>query len=219
MNAQGIAFFDLDHTLVDGDSDTSFLDWLGERGELERGLLARKDVVHDRYMAGEPWQPMFRVLLAEIFAGREVRALEALAAEHASERVLPMLFPGARRLVDEQRQERGEVCLITATNQLVTRPVADALEMDALVSTRLATENGRFTGRLEGDFCAGPGKAAALREHCRERDVDPRSCSMYGDGRSDMDALELVGEPVAVHPTDALRKRAEERGWRIVDLG
>ena len=218
MNDLGIAFFDLDHTLVDGDSDTSFLDWLGDRGELEGDLLERKNVVHDRYLAGEPWQPLYRVLLDEIFAGRDVSAMEELAARHATECVFPMLFSGARELIESERAQRSEVCLLTATNQLVTRPVADALGMDTLLSTRLEVRDGRFTGRLEGDFCAGPGKAEALRVHCEQRGVDPKQCSMYGDGRSDMEALDLVGEPVAVHPTDALRKQAEQRAWRIVDL-
>ena len=218
MNNPGIAFFDLDHTLVDGDSDTSFLDWLGDRGELEDGIVARKNFIFARYLAGEPWQPLHRVLLDEIFAGRDVRATEELAALHATERVLPMLFRGARELVATERAKRNEVCLLTATNQLVTRPVADALGMDTLLSTRLEARDGRFTGRLDGDFCAGPGKAEALRAHCEMRRVDPMHCAMYGDGRSDMEALDLVGEPVAVHPTDELRKHAEQRSWRIVDL-
>lgn len=216
---RGIAFFDLDHTLVDGDSDTSFLDLLHRRGLLTDEEIAAKAPIHDAYLEGRPWQDDYARLLARVYGGREVAPLEALAAEHAERHVLPMLFPGASALVEHERARRRAVALLTTTNQLVTTPIARALGLAPLLSTRLVAANGRFTGALEDGFCTGPGKARALLAHCRSAGVDPAHCAMFGDGRSDMEALEAVGEPVAVHPNAALASRAAEAGWPVLDLG
>lgn len=218
MNQPSIAFFDLDHTLVDGDSDTSFLDYMGEHGLLSPEVQSEKDVIHRAYLAGEPWQPMYRILLKKIFAGRSFDEMTVLGRAHAKERVLPMLFSGARDLIETERARRTQICLLTATNQIVTAPLAEELGFDALLPTWLAVVDGTLTGELAGDFCAGPGKEAALRLQCTKMGIEPGACAMFGDGRSDMDALDAVGEPVAVHPTEVLRERALERGWRVLDL-
>lgn len=216
-----IAFFDLDHTLVDGDSDSSFLEFMATQGTLDRSLLAGKGLIERAYLEGRPWETEYEALLGRIYSGREVEATEALARRHAEEKVLPMLFPRARDLVEAERARGRGTVLLTTTNQVVTTPVASALGMDALLCTRLEIDRaaGLFTGRLEDGFCTGPGKAAAIERYCREVGATPADCAMFGDGRSDMDALALVGEPVAVHPFPFLRGVAEEKGWPIVELG
>ena len=102
--------------------------------------------------------------------------------------------------------------LLTTTNQVVAGPSAAARGVDPLLSTRLQVKGDRYTGRLVEGFCTGPGKARALLAHCEAAGVDPRRCAMFGDGRSDMEALDAVGEPVAVHPMGALAERAAARG-------
>lgn len=218
MAVPGIAFFDLDHTLLDGDSDSSFIDFLGERGVLTRELVASKDPIGDAYMQGRPWEADYRVFLRQVYKGRVVSEMQSLAEEHATTRVLELFYPGARTLVETERAERQGIALLTTTNQLVSTPIAAVLGIDIVLSTQLETVGERYTGELVGDFCTGPGKARALREHCGTLGVDPAECAMFGDGRSDMDALAAVGEPVAVHPTDALERHARERGWRVLDL-
>jgi len=218
MASTGIAFFDLDHTLLDGDSDSSFIDFLGERGVLAGELVASKDPIGDAYMQGRPWEADYRVFLRQVYEGRSVSELRLLAEEHVTARVRELFYPGARALVEKQRDERQAIALLTTTNQLVSSPIAAALGIDVVLSTQLEVVGERYTGELVGAFCTGPGKARALRDHCRTLGVDPAECAMFGDGRSDMDALAAVGEPVAVHPTDALERHARERGWRVLDL-
>lgn len=215
---QSIAFFDLDHALVDGDSDTSFVHFLHDRGLLSAELLAAKGPIHAAYLRGEPWQDEYELLIARHYGGRRVDEVRALAEEHAHDRVLPRLFPGARALVERERSRRGAVALLTTTNDAVTAPIAAALGLDPLLSTRLVSVDGRYTGALADGFCTGPGKARALLAHCERVGVDPRACAMFGDGRSDMEALEVVGTPVAVHPNGALARRAAEAGWTVLDL-
>ncbi|MEL6429718.1 MAG: HAD-IB family hydrolase [Planctomycetota bacterium] len=216
---RSIAFFDLDHTLVDGDSDTSFLDFLAQEGAIDPALLECKAAISDAYMEGRPWQDDYRELLGRVYGGLEVAAVEALAVRHADERVLPMLFEGARDLVEAERGRRVELCLLTTTNQIVVEPVAAKLGLDHVLSTRLEITGDRFSGRLEGgEFCTGPVKASRLVARCAERAVVPEHCAMFGDGRSDMQALAVVGQPRAVHPNDELRRVASERGWPVLDL-
>ena len=215
---RSIAFFDLDHTLVDGDSDTSFIEYLNRRGEVARDVIDAKEPIQVAYLEGRPWQADYERLLARIYTGRDVAATERLAAAHAEECVLPMLFAGARGLVERERARRGAVVLLTTTNQVVAGPIAEALGFDPLLSTRLEVVGDRYTGRLVEGFCTGPGKARALLAHCEAAGVDPRRCAMFGDGRSDMEALDAVGEPVAVHPMGALAERAAARGWPVLDL-
>lgn len=217
MNVRGLAFLDLDHTLLDGDSDSSFLDLLGREGVVGEDVLAAKEPINAAYMEGRPWQTEYRALLRRIYAGLEVAPLEALARAHAEEHALPMLFEGARGLIARERARRDGLFLLTTTNQLVAEPIAALLELDGVLSTRLRTEAGRFTGEV-GAFCTGPGKREALEARCAELGVAPADCAMYGDGRSDMDALAAVGEPHAVHPNDELDRVAAERGWPVLDL-
>ena len=215
---RSIAFFDLDHTLVDGDSDTSFIEYLHRRGEVARDVIDDKEPIHAAYLEGRPWQADYERLLARIYGGRDVAATARLAAAHAQEGVLPMLFAGARDLVARERARRSALVLLTTTNQAVAGPVAAALGFDQLLSTRLEVVDGCYTGALVEGFCTGPGKARALLAHCEAAGVDPRRCAMFGDGRSDMEALGAVGEPVAVHPVEALAELAAERGWPTLDL-
>lgn len=218
MAASGITFFDLDHTLLDGDSDSSFIDFLGERGVLTRELAASKDPIGEAYMQGRPWEVDYKVFLKQVYEGRVVGEMQALAEEHATTRVRELFYPGARALVETERARRQGIALLTTTNQLVSTPIAAMLGIDVVLSTQLEVVGERYTGELVGAFCTGPGKARALREHCRTLSVDPAECAMFGDGRSDMDALAAVGEPVAVHPTDALERHAREQAWRVLDL-
>lgn len=213
-----IAFFDLDHTLVDGDSDTSFIEYLHRQGELDHALIEAKEPIHAAYLEGRPWQAEYEILLGRIYGGRDVEATARLAAAHAEECVMPMLFAGARDLVERERERRGAAALLTTTNQAVTESIAAALGLTPLLSTRLEVRDGRYTGALVDGFCTGPGKARALLAHCAERGIDPRRCAMFGDGRSDMEALDAVGEPVAVHPVGFLAERAAARGWPVLDL-
>ncbi|QDV05968.1 Phosphoserine phosphatase [Planctomycetes bacterium Poly30] len=214
----GIAFFDLDHTLVNGDSDSSFIDFMDVRGLLPDGVQEAKAPINAAYMAGEPWQVPYRALLREIYRDRSVAETMALAAEHAVSHVMPMLFRGARALLEEARERRGHLVLLTTTNQVVTTPLLELLGLDGLLSTQMEVQGSRFTGEVVGEFCTGPGKEIALRAYCEQRGVDPADCAMYGDGRSDMDALAAVGEPVAVHPNHGLAKKAAELGWPVLDL-
>lgn len=219
MSTPRLAFFDLDHTLLDGDSDSSFLQYLMERLPLPDEVRARKAKIHAAYMVGEPWQPEYRLLLRQIYAGQSYTDLQDMSRQHAVDRLLPMLFPGARALLERERQERDQLCLLTTTNQIVTQPLVAELGFDVLLSTQLEVQDGLLTGDLVGDFCTGPAKAQALVAHCERLGADPGLCAMFGDGRSDMEALDAVGEPVAVHPTPELRRQAQSRAWPILGLG
>jgi HAD superfamily hydrolase (TIGR01490 family) len=217
--ANGIAFFDLDHTLVDGDSDSSFIDFMEARGLLAPGILEAKEPINQAYMEGRPWQPEYRELLRRIYRDQSVSGLEELARIHAEECVVPMLFAGARDLLAKERAKRDEIVLLTTTNQIVTTPLLGMLGLDGLLSSRLEAKGELYTGEVEGDFCTGPGKATRLRAYCEARGVDPAHCAMYGDGRSDMDALAAVGQPVAVHPNDELAATAARHDWPVLNLG
>ncbi|MBL4769694.1 MAG: HAD-IB family hydrolase [Planctomycetes bacterium] len=214
-----IAFFDLDHTLLDGDSDSSFLDYLVDKEIVSADIQVEKEAVHRAYMKGAPWQAVYRKLLYRMYRGLPVSRLEDLARKHAHEFVLPMLFAGARGLIEEQAAKGRQLVLLTTTNQMVVTPVAQALGLNHVLSTRLEIKDAHFTGNLEGDtFCTGPAKAVALLAYCKSQGIDPQECAMFGDGRSDLEALDAVGEPVAVHAIPELAQRAQERGWRSITL-
>ncbi|MDF1837465.1 MAG: HAD family phosphatase, partial [Planctomycetota bacterium] len=174
---------------------------------------------HAAYMASRPWQDEYRKLLRRMYGGQPVSELKSLAFEHARDHALPMLFTGARSLIAEEAAKGRELVLLTTTNQVVVEPIAKDLGLHHVLSTRLEIQGHSFTGELEGGtFCTGPHKATALLAHCQARGVDPQTCAMFGDGRSDLEALDAVGEPVAVHPIPELAKRAGERGWRSITL-
>lgn len=215
-----LALFDLDDTLLAGDSDYEWGQYLVERGVLDRASYeTRNKEFYDRYRAGTLDLEEFLDFQLKPLSWFSRDQLDAWHAEFMASKILPMVRPGARALLDRHRD--GERVIITATNAFITGPIAAALGVPHLIATELETADGRFTGRARGTPCFREGKVVKLEQWLTARGqrlADVGETWFYSDSANDLPLLSIVTHPVAVHPDDRLRAHALAAGWPIITL-
>jgi len=215
-----LALFDLDETLLAGDSDYEWGQFLVERGVLDRATYeSRNKEFYDRYKAGTLDLAEFLDFQLKPLSWFSRAQLDAWHAAFMTAKVLPMIRPGARALLERHRG--GDRVIITATNAFVTGPIAAALGVPHLIATELETVDGHFTGHARGTPCFREGKVAKLEQWLAARGqrlADVGETWFYSDSANDLPLLSLVAHPVAVHPDDRLRAHALAAGWPILTL-
>ena len=220
MTTKTLALFDLDETLIAGDSDYEWGLFLVERGVVDRATYeARNQEFYERYRAGTLVLNDFLDFQLYPLSQFSRTQLDAWHAQFVTSRILPMIRPGARALLDRHRDAVQVV--ITATNRFVTGPIAAALGVPNLLATELDEVDGRFTGRARGTPCFREGKVTRLEEWLasrHERLSDYHESWCYSDSANDLPLLSLVTHPVAVHPDERLRAHAEQKGWPVLSL-
>lgn len=222
----GLALFDLDHTLIPIDSDYAwgeFTTTLGWTDPVEFGR--RNDEFFAHYRAGT-----LDINDYVRFATDAVRAKGPQAAAEAHTRfmqevVQPVITDAARELIAQHRAAGDEIIIVTATNDFVTRPIADALGVEELIAVELEhapTADGVnwITGKIRGVPSAREGKVTRMEQWLAARGLGWGDvCStFYTDSMNDIALLEKVDHPVATNPDARLRALSQERGWRILDL-
>ena len=215
-----LALFDLDNTLLAGDSDFEWAQFLIDRGVLDRATYeARNQAFYDQYKAGTLDIHEFLDFQLKPLSQYPRKVLDDWHAEYMRERILPMIRDSARALVDKHR---GEVrVIITATNSFVTAPIARAFGIEHLIATEPEVRDGAFTGGVSGTPCFREGKVERLEGWLTARGESLKNVlksTFYSDSHNDLPLLEQVGHPVAVDPDAALRAHAAARGWPVISL-
>jgi HAD superfamily hydrolase (TIGR01490 family) len=219
MATRTLALFDLDETLIAGDSDYEWGLHLVSLGVVDRAAYeARNQEFYDRYRDGTLVLKDFLDFQLYPLSQFPRAQLDQWHAAFLASRILPMIRPGARALLDRHRD--AERVIVTATNRFVTGPIAAALGGMNLLATELEQEDGRFTGRAAGTPASAKGRSSASTSGWArgERLTDYAESWFYSDSANDIPLLSEVTNPVAVHPDDRLRAHATERGWPILSL-
>lgn len=216
-----LALFDLDNTLLAGDSDFEWAQFLIDRGVLDREVYAaRNQAFYDQYKAGTLDIREFLDFQLKPLSRHPRPVLDAWHGEYMKERILPMIRDSARALIDRHRDEVRVI--ITATNSFVTAPIARAFGIEHLIATEPEVRDGAFTGGVSGTPCFREGKIERLETWLAGRGESLKNAyksTFYSDSRNDLPLLERVSHPVAVDPDDALRAHAAARGWPVISLG
>lgn len=216
-----LALFDLDNTLLAGDSDYEWAQFLIDRGVLDREKYeARNQQFYDQYKAGTLNIYEFLDFQLKPLAQHPRATLDAWHADYMQSRILPMIRDSARALVDRHKDETR--VLITATNSFVTAPIAREFGIEHLIATDPEQRDGQFTGGVQGLPCFREGKVTRLEAWLATRGESIKSATkstFYSDSHNDLPLLEQVSHPVAVDPDAALRAQAEARGWPVLSLG
>jgi HAD superfamily hydrolase (TIGR01490 family) len=217
-----LALFDLDNTLLAGDSDYEWGQFLVDRGVLEREAYESQNrAYYEQYAAGTLDIHEFLGFALRPLAAHEAADLERWHAEFMEKRIRPMIGTPARELV-RKHQQAGDLCaIITATNSFVTRPIAREFGVEHLIATEPESRNGRFTGKVAGIPCFREGKVKRLDEWLAGRGKrlgEFAASTLYSDSHNDLPLLERVTQPVAVDPDEKLASRAKERGWAVISL-
>jgi HAD superfamily hydrolase (TIGR01490 family) len=217
-----LALFDLDNTLLAGDSDYEWGQFLVDRGVLERATYeAQNRVYYEQYVDGTLDIHEYLGFALRPLAEHAPEDLQRWHADFMRDRILPMVGVPARALV-RRHLERGDVCaIITATNSFVTAPIARAFGVAHLIATEPEAQAGRFTGRVAGTPCFREGKVRRLDEWLAaqgRRLGDFAESCFYSDSHNDLPLLERVSRPIAVDPDETLRSEAGRRGWEVISL-
>ena len=215
-----LALFDLDNTLLAGDSDFEWAHFLIEQGVLDREVYeARNQAFYEQYKKGTLDIHEFLDFQLKPLGRHPRRQLDAWHARYMQVKIMPMMRESARALV---ARHRDDLCaVVTATNSFVTAPIAREFGIPHLVATEPAHVNGEFTGGIAGLPCFRDGKIkrveAWLAGQGRALSSFARSY-FYSDSLNDLPLLACVSDPVAVDPDDTLRAHAVKHGWPVISL-
>lgn len=214
-----LALFDLDNTLLGGDSDHAWGDWLCARGILDGvAYKARNDAFYQDYLAGKLDIQEYLNFSLEILGRSEMRQLADWHLEFMKECIEPIILPRGEALLAEHRAAGDRLLIITATNRFVTQPIAARLGVETLLATECEMADGRYTGRTTDVPCFKEGKVTRLNRWLAENGLDLSDSAFYSDSMNDLPLLEQVTRPVAVDPDPTLRAEAERRGWPVISL-
>lgn len=214
-----LAIFDLDNTLIAGDSDHLWGCFLCDEGLVDPAEYARRNEAFYRdYQAGTlDVEAYLRFALAPL-AGRDPAELAAWHAKFMDAVIAPLMLPAAQTLIEEHRAQGHTLLVITATNEFITRPIASALGIPTLLACEAEQIDGRYTGEPRGIPSFHRGKITRL-EAWREASGEALAGAwFYSDSHNDLPLLEYVDNPVAVDPDPRLRDHAERVGWPVISL-
>ncbi len=214
-----LAIFDLDNTLIAGDSDHSWGEFLVEKNLVDAQVYAQaNDRFYQDYKAGTlDIHEYLRFSLAPL-TQYTMAELAELHAEFMQKHILPMMQPKAFELLKEHRDRGDYLLIITATNGFVTHPIAQYLSVDDILATDPEVADGRYTGRVLGTPCFQGGKVIRLQEWLKKHPYNLAEASFYSDSINDLPLMKQVGTAVAVDPDDRLKAIAEELGWKVMSL-
>jgi HAD superfamily hydrolase (TIGR01490 family) len=217
-----LVLFDLDNTLLAGDSDYEWGQFLIAKGAVDGAYYeARNKAFYEDYKAGRLDIHAFLAFALRPLATHPREQLDAWHAEYMATRIRPMITPAARELVKQRLAEADLVAVITATNSFVTGPIAKEFGIPHLIATDPEEIDGRFTGKVAGTPCFREGKVTRLEHflaaHGTRLDQLGNSW-FYSDSHNDLPLLEQVQHPIAVDPDPTLHAHALARGWPVISL-
>ena len=214
-----LAIFDLDNTLLAGDSDYLWGRFLVAEGVVDGVHYERENArFYREYQDGTlDIQEFLRFSLRPLHDHPRA-VLEALRERFVAECIDPIILPAARALVESHRLAGDTLMIITATNAFVTAPIAARFDIPHLIATRPAELEGRYTGEPDGQPAFREGKVENLLSWLDRESMDFAGSTFYSDSHNDLPLLERVERPVAVDPDPQLRETARARGWPILSL-
>lgn len=214
-----LAIFDLDNTLIAGDSDHSWGEFLVAKNLVDAKDYAQaNDRFYQQYKAATlDIQEYLRFSLAPL-TRFSLDDLAVLHAEFMHNFIEPMMLPKAKALLQKHRDQGDYLLIITATNSFVTHPIAARLGVNDILASDAEIQNNRYTGKGVGTPCFQDGKVIRLHEWLKEKNYDLKDAYFYSDSINDLPLLEQVPNPIVVDGDERLLAVAGERGWKQISL-
>lgn len=211
------AFFDVDRTIVSCNTGRLFLKDSRQRGEISFFRALRALFWMAKYHLSLIDLQHVATRLAAQMEGWVERDFEERCRLWVAKDVLPYVVPGARGQIERHRSEGHVLAILSTSPTYITRPLAEVLGIDEVISTQFEVQDGHFTGRLVGPACVGKGKVHWAENLGARMDVDLGASWFYTDSYTDMPMLERVGNRVIVNPDPRLKRIAKRRGWPVED--
>ncbi|WOJ97552.1 HAD family hydrolase [Congregibacter brevis] len=214
-----LAIFDLDNTLIAGDSDHLWGEYLCTQNMVdETQFRAANEGFYADYQRGELDIQAYLAFALAPLAGRSPESLRELQTSFLKDCIEPILLSAAAGLIQEHRSRGDRLLIITATNEFVTAPIARLLGIEELLGCAVEVANGVLTGRPTGTLTYREGKVARLKEWLIEEGESLEGAWFYSDSHNDLPLLEVVDNPVAVDADPTLSHIAQDRGWPQISL-
>jgi len=214
-----LALFDLDNTLLAGDSDYLWGVFLAEQGIVDGTRYERENQrFYDEYKRGTLDIYEFLAFSLKPLADNDADTLRSLQQQFLDDKIRPIMSPAAFDLIDKHRQAGDTLVVITATNSFVTAPIVAAFGIEHLLATEPERDDHGFTGRVAGVPCFQQGKVTRLQAWLQQQQQDLQGSWFYSDSHNDLPLLKQVDHPVAVDPDHQLEDYANQQGWPIISL-
>lgn len=214
-----LAIFDLDNTLIGGDSDNLWGQFLCEQSLIETADYAQRNAqFYADYQAGQLDIDAYLRFALSALKGRSRGQLDAWHLAFMSSKITPIILPKAVSLIDDHRQRGHELLIITATNRFITEPIAYSMGIENLIASEGEIIDGLYSGEPSGIPSYHTGKVSRLYQWLEGRETSLDGAWFYSDSHNDLPLLELIDNPVAVDPDDVLHARAVELGWPVISL-
>ncbi|MCU7930830.1 MAG: HAD-IB family hydrolase [Candidatus Thiodiazotropha sp. (ex Codakia rugifera)] len=214
-----LAIFDLDNTLLAGDSDYLWGEFLVEKGIVDGEEYRRENErFYEEYKAGRLDIIEFQRFSLKPLRDNRTEQLLDWRQEFLDSKISPIISQQARQLVENHKAAGDQLLIITATNSFITTPIARQFGIDDIIATEPEVLDGHYTGEVAGEPSFRDGKVNRLQSWLKERQQDLRGSFFYSDSHNDLPLLESVEYPIAVDPDETLTKIATERNWTILQL-
>ena len=214
-----LCIFDLDNTLLNGDSDYLWGEFLVEQGIVDADVYERKNQeFYDQYKQGTLDIYEFLEFSLQPLSQHSTLQLQEWREQFMREKIEPIILDKGLELIAKHRSEGYTLMIITATNAFVTRPIADALGIELLLATEPAMIDNQYNGKVEGIPCFQDGKVIRLEQWLEANQQNLDDSWFYSDSHNDVPLLQQVSNAVAVDPDDALRDYAQTQQWPVISL-
>jgi len=214
-----LAIFDLDNTLIAGDSDHAWGEFACENGLVDAASFAQaNDAFYQDYLDGSlDIEAYLRHALAPI-ANQPPQLIADWHQQFMQSKIEPLWLPAAIDLIEKHRSAGDELLIVTATNRFITEPIAQRLGIEQLLACEGEIRDGRYTGEPSGILTYAAGKVTRLQQWLQESGQSLQGSCFYSDSHNDIPLLEFVDRPVAVDPDERLRAHALQKGWEVISL-
>ena len=217
-----LAIFDLDNTLLNGDSDYNWSLFLIKKGILDQSIYEQQNEEFFKdYQTGSLDIDAYAEFQFKPLRENERFFLNDLRNEYVATIIRPMITEKAKDLVNEHRSQGDQLLIITATNSFITKPIAALFGIEELIGTDLEEINNQFTGKIKGVASFQEGKVTRLNQWLDEKHLTLAQFDktfFYSDSKNDLPLLRIVSHPVAVNPDATLNTEAKKNNWPIMSL-
>ena len=217
-----LAIFDLDNTLLNGDSDYNWSLFLIKKGILDQSIYEQQNEEFFKdYQTGSLDIDAYAEFQFKPLRENERFFLNDLRDEYVATIIRPMITEKAKDLVNEHRSQGDQLLIITATNSFITKPIAALFGIEELIGTDLEEINNQFTGKIKGVASFQEGKVTRLNEWLDDKHLTFAQFDktfFYSDSKNDLPLLKIVSHPVAVNPDVTLNAEAKKNNWPIMSL-
>lgn len=214
-----LAIFDLDNTLIAGDSDHAWGQFLADKGIVDAEVYRKaNDQFYQDYLNGQLNMTSYLEFSLAPLAAHPMKNLLQWREQFITERIKPLMLEKAQKLISDHKRLGHFILIITATNRFVTEPIAEHLGVDHLIATDPEIINSKYTGAIAGIPSFQEGKVTRLNNWMKEQKHNLKGSYFYSDSHNDIPLLEIVDTPVAVDPDPTLASHAKKNNWKIMSL-